>query len=109
MRKDRNFLKQMSDRFGLGSMMTSAATAFLPQFAEQLAQMEKPVEEGGLLKEGESKMAYVLTQKEGQLIITICALTYNPETRQMIMGQPISNQPLEELLNQQNAENNGGH
>ena len=107
MAKDRNFLKGMANRFGLGSMVTNMATAFLPQFAEQLQLMEQPESEGGLLKEGETKMAFVLTQVNGQMIITTCSLTYDPDHKRMIMNQPISNEPLADLLNRQNEENNG--
>lgn len=96
-----------TDRFSLGNTVTNMALSFLPQFTEKIVGMDKPVDEGGLLKEGEDKMAFILTQQNGKMMVTVSSLTYNTETGQMMINKPISNQPLENLLNEQNEEEHG--
>ncbi|PHN00754.1 hypothetical protein [Flavilitoribacter nigricans] len=106
MNKKQNSLKQrvarFTDRFSLGNTVTSMALSFLPQFTEKLTGMDKPVAEGGLLKEGEDKMAFILTQQNGKMMVTVSSLSFNTETGQMMINKPISNQSLETLLQQQN-------
>ena len=106
-----NFIKKklnaMQERFGMGNMVKDMVISALPQFAEQLATMEKPIDEGGLLKEGESKLAYLITQVDGEIRITLCPLAFDPEVKKMIVKPPITNQPLIGLLNQQNEESDG--
>ena len=109
MNKKQNSLKRkiasFSDRFSLGKTVTNMALSFLPQFAEKITSMDKPVADGGLLKEGEDKMAFILTQQNGKMMVTVSALSFNPDTGQMMINKPISNQPLEQLLTEQNLEN----
>ena len=108
MNKKARSLKQrlagFTDRFSLGNTMTTMALSFLPQFGEKIAGMDKPLADGGLLKEGEDKIALIVTQQNGELMVTVSALSFNKETGQMMIHKPISNQPLEQLLQQQNLE-----
>lgn len=100
-------LDAMQQRFGMGKMIQDMVISALPQFAEQLAKMEKPSDEGGLLKEGETKLAYLITQTDGELNISLCPLAFDQELQKMILKKPISNQPLAELLQQQTEDDHG--
>ncbi|MCB1305132.1 MAG: hypothetical protein KDK37_12670 [Leptospiraceae bacterium] len=88
--------KGMKSMLSPQNAMISMLKPFLPHFAGQLAEMEKP--ENGLLKEGEDKIAYILTHHAGDLIVSICPLTYDKAAGRMIVGQPINTQPIEKML-----------
>jgi hypothetical protein len=105
MQKDQNFLKRIKNKFNPAMAMTGMLQSLLPQLGDTLAKMEKPESEGGMLKEGQDKIAFVVVQVNGEPMISICGLTRQGD--QMIMGKPINSQPLEQMLNQ-NQDNGEG-
>ncbi len=96
MEKDLNFLQRLKQKLNPHAAMLNVLKSFLPQFAAQLAEMEKP--ENGLLKEGEDKIAYILTHRNGDLIVSICPLAYDKTAGRMTIGKPINTQPLEKMI-----------
>lgn len=105
MQKDRNFLKRLKDKFNPASAMLGMVQSFLPQLGSTLQQMERPESEGGILKEGQNKVAFVVVQVKGEPMISICPLIQ--EGDRMLMGKPINTQPLEQMLQQNTIEDGG--
>ena len=87
---------------GLGKMGLQTALHMLkdkmPFLAGKVAAMEKPVTDGGMLKEGEEKIAIVISQKKGDLLVSIHGMAYNPELGGMVMGKPKQAGPLLDVL-----------
>lgn len=100
MQKDQNFLKRLKDKFNPANAMTGMMQSLLPQLGATLERMEKPVSEGGILKEGQDKVAFVIVNVKGEPMVSICPLSKQED--QMIMGKPINTQPLGQVLSQNN-------
>ncbi len=75
----------------------------LPRLSGHLAEMEKP--ESGVLQPGEDKMAYIITQNQGDLVIALCPLAFDRANNRMIVGKPLNTQPLEKTLKNADAIN----
>ena len=75
-----------------------ARDTVLPKLAETLQAMEKPKSEGGILEEGQDKVAFVVVQVNGELMISICPLAKTEN--KMEMCKPVNTQPLEQMLKQ---------
>lgn len=86
------------------NMMGNLASALLPQLAASLMAMEHPEAEGGLLKEGEQKIGYMITTHDGEISLSIVAMRYDRDLEAMVMGKPIKtfagNEAILQLQNQ---------
>lgn len=91
-------LERFKNKFDLKSMIGNLVKDMLPQLAANLKRMSKPQEEGGLLKEGEDKIVWVILENQGEASVMICPLTFEPGTGKMWLGKPISNNPVGVML-----------
>ncbi len=70
----------------------------IPFFAGKVAELEKPVTEGGMLQDEEEKVAIVISQAKGNLNVSIHGMTYDAQLGAMVMGKPKQAGPLTEVL-----------
>ena len=70
----------------------------IPFFASKVAELEKPVADGGMLRDGEEKIAIVISQSKGNLNVSIHGMTYSAEIGGMVMGKPKQAGPLTDVL-----------
>ena len=106
MSKDQNFLDRLKAKFNPANAMMGMVETLLPKLAETLQAMEKPKSEGGILEEGQDKVAFVVVQVNGELMISICPLAKTEN--KMEMCKPVNTQPLEQMLKQNQQKNEEG-
>jgi hypothetical protein len=104
MNEKKGLFKKIKAAVSPQSMMGNLASALLPQLAASLMAMEQPEAEGGVLKAGEQKIGFLITQGDGEISLSIVAMRYDPELQAMVMGKPIKtfagNEAILELQNQ---------
>ena len=92
----RNKLDFFKGKFNPMNAMMGAFKSLLPQLGATIESMEQPEAAGGLLKEDEQKIAFVIIQRKGETALTICPLKATPEG--MLITRTISDEPLENIL-----------
>ena len=94
-------LETLRNQFNPQNAMLGAMKTMLPQLGESLKAMEKPVKEGGVLEEGEERVAILVLQREGEPTLAIC--TIKQMEGGMLLSRTLSNQPLEEIFTNEGA------
>ncbi len=89
-------LKALKEHVNPMNAMSGAVKLFLPQLGATLKNMETPESEGGLLKEGEDKMGFLIIDKNEQVTAVVCAMKKVPEG--MLITRTISDNSLEDVL-----------
>lgn len=74
------------------------AGSYAPKLREHLEAINKPAAEGGLLKEGQDRITYLLTTQGEELILSIVPLIKNKDG-QFVLDKPLRNLSLQDLLN----------
>lgn len=100
MEKGKNRLQMLKEKLlpqnaGMG-MLTNAMKMMLPQLGETLDKMQLPEGEGGLLKEGEHKIVFLIVQTGNGTLLTINALKKTDAG--MLITRTVSDQPLEKIF-----------
>lgn len=100
MKKDLNFLKGLRSKLDPGNMAANVAKMFLPQLEEIMDKMDKPVAEGGVLKEGQEKLGFLVLRSNGQTRITVVPIWRDERVNddERVMGKPVSVMGLDDLL-----------
>ena len=80
---------------GMG-MLNNALKMMLPQLGETLEKMEKPESDGGILKDGEHKVAFLIVQTNKGTMLTVNTL--KKVDAGMLVTRTISNEPLEKVF-----------
>jgi hypothetical protein len=93
--------KKMTGGMGL-NMLGGAINAMLPQLGETLDKMQKPETEGGILKENEDLVAFIVVNTSKGPALTLNALRKTDEG--MLITRTISNQPLEKIFEDGNTD-----
>lgn len=91
-------LENLKKKFNPGSAMMGMAGALLPQLAAHLAGMEKQESEGGMLKEDEQVIAFMITQNEGD--VRISTVTVGEQDGAMVLKRNLTTMPLMDYINQ---------
>lgn len=106
-RKGRSFLKAMKAKTegAQAQMLAGMVKPMIPgiekMFAQRVADISKPEDQGGILAQGQSVAGYWVTaDADGNLIIAECGLTYDAERQAMLMGKPTSVKSLSQILAQ---------
>jgi len=89
-------IKSLKDAINPMHAMSGMVKMFIPQLGDTLRMMETSVEEGGILKEGEQKAAFVIVNKGDQTTMAVCVMKKIPEG--MLITRTVSDNPLEEIL-----------
>lgn len=97
MAKGLKVLKNLKEKFNPGSAMMSMAGALLPQLGAHLSSMEKPEEDGGMLKADETVIAYMITQRDGD--VRISTVTIGEEEGKMVLKRNLTTMPLMDYIN----------
>ena len=100
MEKGKNRFKALKEKLvpqsvGMG-MLSNAVKMMLPQLGETLEKMQQPESEGGLLKEGEHKIIFLIVQTGKGTLLTINALKKTDAG--MLITRTVSDQPLEKVF-----------
>ncbi len=88
-------LNKLREKLSPESMLMKTMGSFVPQLAEKIKEMEGPE---GILKEGQDKVAYVITEHNGSIQLSVVPLTFDKELGKMIMDKPITTGGIETLL-----------
>lgn len=89
-------LRKLTDRFKPEKAMMNMLMPLIPQLGGTLEKLEKPVEEGGVLLEGEDKVAFVVVKTHQEPSLAICALAKRDEG--MLITRTLSSGSLEQLF-----------
>lgn len=91
-------LENLKKKFNPGSAMMGMAGALLPQLGAHLAGMEKPEAEGGMLREGEDVIGFLITQNAGDVRISTVAI--GEDNGRMVLKRNLTTMPLMDFINQ---------
>lgn len=96
--KDKNFLKRLQEKVSPQAAMMNLVSGMLPGLAKKLSDLSKPKADGGMLNEGEDKICYLITEHQGEVKMMMVPLIFDRETGQKILGKPLQNTSLQEIL-----------
>lgn len=89
-------LNKMMNRFKPEKAMIGMLSGLIPQLGGTLEKLEKPVEEGGVLQEGEEKVAFIVVKTGAEPSLAICTLKKHAEG--MLITRTLSSGSLEQLF-----------
>lgn len=104
-----NFLKGIREKLNPANALSGLAEMFLPQLGEALDKLSQPEAAGGMLKEGQEQIVFVVARHKGETKITICPIWSDEAVApNKVLGKPAGVTSVQELLSQ-NINTDGGN